>query len=308
MFCKKQILFVILAIIAVCACSKTDGQKTVARWGKENYYKDFLWKKHVPDTLYREIEFDFNEDAQKYMTEPFQLGLFKKTESGKMLPVLENEMEVFVDGRKCDKNIINVSANVQKIKVGIVFNPAAENKVHHWFFKPVNDGGLERINDMDPDAFNDPESSLLDIEAEKNKVMNPLAEGLSLTGLILLAALIVWLLILKRIVFPTFRVGKISLNDPVPYMSQKKLRGARRLVLSNKVTKQSWINKVFTGEIRCEVNPIWTSEIIIEPRDRNSVRVRTSKEYLTDSRTMKVHNEYTIQNMTTGTKTKVRIS
>ena len=242
------------------------------------------------------------------MDEPLQLGLFKKTNSGKMLPVMENEMEVFVNGDKCENNIINVPSNIEKLNVGIVFNPSAENKVHHWFFKPINDGGLERINDMDADTFNNPDSSLMEVEAEKQKIMNPLAEGTMLTGIILLAALLTWLLALKHIIFPTFRVGKITLTDPVPYMCQKKLRGCRQLILTNKKPKQSGFNKFFTGEIRHDVNPMWTSDIVIEPRDRNSVRVRASKEYLTDARTMKVHNEYTIQNMTTGTKTKVKIS
>lgn len=305
---SKHIIVAMLAVAAACACTKTEGEGDVARWGKDNYYKDFLWKKHVPDTLYREIAFDFNNDAKQYMNEPLQLGLFKKTNSGKMLPVMENEMEVFVDGQKCDNNVINVPSSAEKLKVGIVFNPNAENRVHHWFFKPVNDAGLERINDMGPDTFNDPESSLLEIEAEKNKIMNPLAEGSMLSGIILLGALLAWLLIIKHIVFPSFRVGKIMLSDPEPYMSQKKLRGCRRLVLTNKKPDQGLLSRLFTGEIRYDVNPLWTSDIIIEPRDKNSVRVRPSKEYLTDSRTMKVHNDYTIQNMTTGTKTKVRIS
>lgn len=308
MLSNRLIIVLVIPSLLLCACKKEDDKNAATLWGKENYYKDFLWKKYIPDTLFREIAFDFNDDARNYMSEPLQLGLFKKTGSGKMLPVMENEMEVFVDGDQCVNNVISIAPGTDKIKVGIVFNPTAENKVHHWFFKPIDDGGLERINDMDADSFNNPESSLMEIEAEKNKIMNPLAEGLMLTGIFLLGAFLVWLLILKPIFFPTFRVGKIILSDPVPYMCQKRLRGSRKLILTKNTPSQSNINKLFTGKIIYDVNPMWTTDIVIEPRDRSSVRVRTSKEYMTDARTMKVHNEYTIQNMTTGTKTKVKIS
>lgn len=308
MLTKNPIYVAMAAIILLASCAKDGDTALITRWGKEKYYSDFLWKKHVPDTLYRELEFDFNEDAKYFMDEPLRLGLFKKAGSGKMLPVLDNEMEIFVDGKKCDNNIIDVPSSVEKLKVGIVFNHNAENKVHHWFFKPVSDGGLERINDMDADTFNNPDSSLLEVEAQKLKIMNPLAQGLLITCIIIIVVLLVWLLVLKSIFYPKFRVGKVTFCDPEPYMSQKKLRGCRLLILTSTKPHQSTLNRIFTGEIRYEVNPMWTTDVVMEPRDKNSVRVRASKEYLVDSRIMKVHKEYIIQNTTTGTKTKVNIS
>lgn len=309
--CYKRIqlllVFCLLASLTSCEKKVEDGNAPT-RWGKEDYYDKFLWKEHVPDTLYRTIEFDFNQDAKKHMDKPLRLGLFKKTDSGKMLPVMESEMEVFVDGEKCPNNIIDVDSQTNRMKVGIVFKPNAENKVHHWFFRAVDDGGLERINDMTPDAFNNDNASLMDIEVEKHQVMNPLKEGVLITGFILLAALVAWLFVLKRIFFPVFRVGRIVLTDPVPYNSMKHLRRYRKLVLTNKPQKQSAINKLFTGKIQYELNQIWTSDVVLEPRDRNSVRLRCPREYMADARVLKLHQEYMIQNMTTGTKTKIKIS
>ncbi|MBQ2454897.1 MAG: hypothetical protein II499_02280, partial [Firmicutes bacterium] len=102
--CSKRylILAVLCPLMLLASCNKENtGVNAPTRWGKENYYDKFLWKKHVPDTLSRTIEFDFNQDARNYMDKPLRLGLFKKTGSGKMLPVTESEMEVFADGRKC---------------------------------------------------------------------------------------------------------------------------------------------------------------------------------------------------------------
>ena len=310
MFCKQSIfLAVICTIMLLSSCEKKmDDSTAPTRWGKENYYEKFLWKKHVPDTLYRTMEFDFNQDARNYMTKPLQLGLYKKTDTDKMLPVTEQEMEVFVDGRKCKDNIIDVQPGANQLKVGIVFKPEAENKVHHWFFKPVDDGGLDRINDMDPEAFNAENSSLMEIEVEKHKVMNPLAETTILTALLLAVLLLVWMLVMKPLFYPTFRVGKIQLTDPVPYNSLKRLRGYRKLILTDKTGKQSFFNKLFTGKILYEVNSCWSSEVVVEPKDKNSVRLRYPKDFMADARVLTKNQEYTIQNMTTGVKTKIKIS
>lgn len=306
---KRMILLAVLCpLMLMVSCGKKTDENAPTRWGKTNYYDKFLWKKHVPDTLYRTIEFDFNQDAKNYMEGPLRLGLFKKTDSGKMLPVTENEMEVFVGGQKCQGNIIDVQPGTDQLKVGIVFNPAAENKVHHWFFKPVDDAGLERINDMDPDTYNADNASLLDIEAEKNKVMNPLEEGTLFTLAFLVAALLVWMFVLKPIFFPTFRVGKVQLSDPVPYNSLKRVRGYRKMILTNKKVKQGFFDKAFAGKILYETNQLWTSDVVIEPKDRKSVRLRVPKDSMADARVLKTNQEYTIQNMTSGTKTKIKIS
>ena len=309
--CYKRFLSLafICCLTLLASCSKDiDDGTAPTRWGKEKYFDNFLWKKHVPDTLNRTIEFDFNQDARTYMDKPLRLGLFKKTDSGKMLPVTDKEMEVFVDGQKSNNNIIDVQPGTDQLKVGIVFRPEAENKVHHWFFRAVDDGGLERINDMDPESFNADNASLMDIEVQKNKVMNPLAEGLLIALILLLIALFVWLFVLKAILFPTFRVGKISLTDPAPYSSLKRLRGYRKMVLTSKRPDQGFFGRVFTGKILYEVNAIWATDVVVEPKDRKSVRLRYPKEYLADARVLKTNQEYTIQNMTTGTKTKIKIS
>ena len=309
--CSKRliILAVLCPLLLLASCNKeANNANAPTRWGKENYYDKFLWKKHVPDTLYRTIEFDFNQDAKTYMDKPLRLGLYKKTDSGKMLPVTESEMEVFVDGKKCANNIIDVQPGTDQLKVGIVFNPAAENKVHHWFFRAVDDGGLERINDMDPDTYNADNASLMDVEVDKHKVMNPLAEGTILTAILLVAALLVWMFVMKAILFPTFRVGKIQLSDPVPYNTLKRMRSYRKMILTNKTPKQGFFDKVFAGKILYEVNDLWTSDVVIEPKDRNSVRLRCPKDFMADARVLKKNQEYTIQNMTTGTKTKIKIS
>ena len=86
--CAKRFLIcaMLCPLILLVSCGKkADDATAPTRWGKTNYYEKFLWKKHVPDTLYRTMEFDFNQDAKRYMKESLRLGLYKKTDKDKMV-------------------------------------------------------------------------------------------------------------------------------------------------------------------------------------------------------------------------------
>ena len=314
MSAKRFILSLLGVAAMLCACSEKEVSVSgtpIAQWGKSKYYEDFLWKKWKPDTLKQTLVFEFNDDAVNFMQKPLQLALYKKSESGKMIRVKDNEMRVFVDGKPANNNVISIipkkGDDETVVNVGIVFDPTADNKIHHWYFKPTDAAGLERINDLNPEEFGDEASSLMDIQVEKAKVANPLATGTTILGFILLAVLVLWLAVLQYIFFPRFKVRSILLTDPAPYMARKTILRARQVVLTSKRQSQGIIGQVFTGKIIYEVNDIWTSDIIIVPRDRQSVRVSSSKGYLIDGRRLMRNQEYTIQNESTKTKTIIKI-
>ena len=86
------------------------------------------------------------------------------------------------------------------------------------------------------------------------------------------------------------------------------MKGYRKLVLTNKKTTQGFFNRLFTGKVLYEVNPIWTNDVLVEPKDKNSVRLRCPLDYMADARVLKKNQEYTIHNITTGNKTTIKIS
>ena len=94
---------------------------------------------------------------------------------------------------------------------------------------------------------------------------------------------------------------------PEPYLSRKTIRRARQVVLTSKRPSQSMINQLFTGKIVYEVNELWTSDIVIIPRDRRSVRISQKRGYLTDANRLMLGQEYMIQNESTKTKTTIKI-
>ena len=304
---KNKICLIILTVVSIftVSCTKVDNKNAVL-WGKTNTYDPFLWKKQVPDTLKQTLCFDFNDDAVRYLSAPLKLGVFKKDDNGHLRQVKTDEMELFVNGKAVDGNIISVNSSESEIEVGVVFSPNAKDKIHHWYIKPIDTAGLDRINDKDSYAQDE---AIMEIKLQKRHVMNPLAEGLMWFGITVLAALILWFVVLKQIFFPTFRVTRLQLVGPEPYLSQLKIKGYRMCVLSSSPQKQNWFNRVFTGAIKYEVNPMWSAPVIFEPRDKKSVRVRPDKNtYSVDARFLKTNVDYIIVNETTKTKTSMKIS
>lgn len=304
---NNKLSMIILAVISMLTigCSKENDKNTVL-WGKTNTYDPFLWKKQTPDTLKQTLCFDFNDDAVKYMSSPLKLGVFEKDENGHLRQVKPDEMELFVNGKPVEGNVISVDASEKEAEIGVVFNSNAENKTHYWYIKPIDTTGLDRINDRD--SYGNDEA-VMEIKLQKHHVMNPLAKGLMWLGIIVLAALILWFTILKTMVFPTFRVTRLQLEGPAPYFSQLKIKGYRKCMLSASPKKQNWLDRIFTGAIKYETNPIWSTPIVIEPRNRKSVRIYPDKNtYMIDARYLNTDTDYVIVNEQTKAKTHIKIS
>jgi hypothetical protein len=305
---SNKILPIIFSALALAfvGCNKGNDDNSFL-WGKTNSYEPFLWKKQVPDTLKQTLCFDFNDDAQKFLSSPLTLGVFKKDNDGHLRQVQTDEMQLFVNGQALAGNVITVNSSDKEIEVGVVFNHNAENKMHYWYIKPIDNAGLDRINDQDSFGTDD---AIMEVKLKKRHVMNPLAEGLMWLGITILAALVLWFLLLKHMIFPTFRVMYLQLVGPEPYLRKLKIKNCRKCVLAGTPEKQNWFNKVFAGEIKYEVNPLWTAPVVFEPRDKKTIHVRVDKDtYSMDgSRFLKTNVDCIINNNTTKTKTTIRIS
>lgn len=104
---------------------------------------------------------------------------------------------------------------------------------------------------------------------------NPLKTVLFWTAIVLLAALVLWLVVLKRIFFPTIAVGRVDLTGPGSYYLSKEIKGHRRVVLTAKRRSQNALSRLFTGKILYVRADHFTPEITIEPAvGKKRVKVR----------------------------------
>ena len=136
----KALAIVLFASITV-SCDHNIEVKPPFAWGRYDSYDDFLWKKCAPDTLRRTLVFDFNEDARNYLDRPVIIGIYKKDDNGNLQEISPEEAQLVIGDKSCPNNRIAVEADCKELKLGIVFTRQAEDKVHCWYFKIIDNGG-----------------------------------------------------------------------------------------------------------------------------------------------------------------------
>ncbi|MCQ2320391.1 MAG: hypothetical protein MJZ91_03550 [Bacteroidales bacterium] len=297
-------LLVVFATLSLFASCQKDNEKQVYFWGQTDYYEDFLWK-HYQDTIMTQtLTFETGEDQ---FTKPLCFELYTiDNNTGAYIPVDAEAVKLYKNGEPCADNKLIVNPGEAEVVAGVMFDHKAPEGKYNWFLKVTDSGDLDMINNTMTSAGEIP--MLIEWNAKKNDIMNPLAETVMIIGIFILILLLMWLGLLKKIFFPTFRVSKAVLVDPAPYMCQKRLNGCRLFVLTNKAKKQSFINKLFTGKIEYDINGIWTYDLIIEPKGPGKAKFQSNSDYLFDTRVLKANQECVIENVTTKTRTKITIS
>lgn len=305
-------MYVALSALLLGGCTAANQDENSLYWGESEFIDDFLWVKNVPDTLTRTLVFDFNADASNFMQDYVEVGFYKKDKSGELVAIDKQEMTLFVDGVEVPHNRIvavpgEVGVPVEK-QIGIVFSPEAEAKVHHWYLQVTKSGDLDRINDADTRYGS--EIVVTPVEVKRSQATNWLRATTNIIGLVILAALVLWFLVGKRSTYPTFKGGKISLVGPEPYMvTVPQLQNYRLVILTAKQPQQSWFNKLFTGEIKYVVNPLWSADIVFEPASQKKmVRMRVPMStYVSDMTILQPHQTCTLEHLATRAKTQITL-
>lgn len=272
-------------------------------WGKTDYYTDFLFCKYEPVKMTKTICFEANEDANGRVGN-VKLGLYKKNEDNAYAPV-KDEVLLYKNDILCEDNVLVITPRDKDVKLGIEFTPNAEQGVHKWFLKVLDNGGFDRINEYSVEEDSLP--LLLEWKAEKNTIFNPLELGLWIAIITISAGVLIWLLIIKPILYPTFKLGNIQFVSGT-YFSTKRIYGARKLVITNSSQKQSGISKLFTGKIVYEKNELWPDEWEILPKGKGGRAVTHRKYAITPfSTTLNKQAEYEVEHLSSDLKVKITL-
>lgn len=145
----------------------------------------------------------------------------------------------------------------------VQFNHKATTGERYFNLIPVEIDAIDMINNEPADSYEG--TSLHTSYAVK---WNPLKTFLFWLGVVLLCALLIWLIVLKRILFPKIKVGRIEFTGPDTYYVSKRLKDARKVVFTSKKQSQNIISRIFTGEIRFVRAEHFEPEIIVEPFGR----------------------------------------
>ncbi|MDD6228470.1 MAG: VWA domain-containing protein [Bacteroidales bacterium] len=221
---------------------QTDGVK---------WYDSFLWSDAAPD---KKVVWDL---APVFKNELHNSRL----ELRFSIPEREtNDFQVWYNGHAISNGqTISICPN-QPALLEVQFNHDAQTGKRYFSLIPSRIDNLNFINDQPTEEYQG-----TSLRTDYNVGWNPLKTFLLWLGIILLVALILWFAILRRIFFPPIKLSKITITGPGSYYSSKKIRGARKAILTSKRKSQNIFSRIFTGEIKYIIAEHLSPELSIVP-------------------------------------------
>lgn len=255
--------------------------------GNAQWYPRFLfWSEAKPDTIAIPLCDVWNDDARASHS---RLTLTAEGADGSRL---------LLNG----KPDLTLTAEHAQDTLQIVFAHAASSGKHYLTLHAAGID-LETIND------NPSEDYTLTLRLKYHVAWNPLQWILLLLFLSLVAALLLWFVLLKRWCYPTFPIRHIQISEP--YYKIVRLKGARGAVFGSKPVRQSALNRLFTGRIVSEVHPAWVDPVVLTPvRAKKGARAKTGGKYTIAPYAMvlqKMH-DYTVEHTDTHTRYHISVN
>ena len=280
---------VILSMLCFTSC-KDNG----TFWGKTNYYDNFLFVKYEPVRMDQTLVFDFNEDALQLFNGDVKFEVVEKNENGEF--VVAQNIKIFKNHEICLDNVLRINKRDKEVAVGIEFTDDAFDGSHTLFLREIGSSGIDRI---------DYQELSTGICVTKNKDMNPLLLGLMWFLIIVLAACIVWIIFLKPLFYESFKVKSMIITTN--RFKSTSIKGCKQVICTNKKQRQSFVNKIFTGKVVYVQDDFFTTDILITPRDKKTVRVKIPIGFETTSTIVSIGETMTIQNTTLTPRTTATI-
>jgi hypothetical protein len=273
----RNSLPLLLLLLTLVSCDKTEENPNKVFWGETEYYADFLFKKYEPVIMKQTLELEFNKYAQKDGVSNIELEAVKKDEKGKF--VHTTDFVIYKNGEQCTDNILKINPGESSMELGIEFNPKVKEGNHTLYLRVKNTGGLDRIDDVDLTMADD---VILVHEwvIKKDDILNPLLKILLWILIIIVILLAVWRILLRHKIFEPFKVRVLYIFYPESPMQTLKIKGCYKVICTNKKQSQSFISRFFKGKIIFLKNAFWTQDTEIVPRDKKSVRIRTSRGFI----------------------------
>ncbi len=233
--------------------------------GEAETYSSFLfWNGKKSNIVETNLSAVFNEQAKKRKCS-FNVSLDIPEE-------IKGKCAIFYNGKKIDNSFV-VKTTDKESTIGIEVPHELASKEFTIGLKgyPV---GLETINAEECKVY---ESS---IYFEHDICWNPLKTILMWLGIFLVVAFFIWIVILRPVVYPRFKSIRkgIYFKDSPPIIIS--FKGARLVVLDNKLHKQSNWDKIFKGKIIYKQHPALLTKIIMKPHKQGVMVVTDTSKYI----------------------------
>lgn len=231
--------------------------KKIEKLGEVVYYPKFWWSQEKSEELSTVLQLQPSDDAAAnncYVEFEFV------DKDGKIIPT--SELRIKVDDVLLDRNRFTANCNKDTYTIKFEYTPEAKGGKHQGYLRLVSHN-LDRCGNEDVSCGKC--VNALCWQINHDKCMNPLVKCLMWCSIVLLAAILVWMLVIKHILYPRFRKIKKTLVIPNQTPIVMQFKGARMLIVDNVKHKQSWWNRVWTGKVIYKQHTSITSPITLKP-------------------------------------------
>lgn len=227
-----------------------------------DWYDSFLWSAAAPD---QKVEWDLAAEFNNQLRTSALHLKFNKAEGE------DDDFKAWFNGRPIANGQTITLRPDEPAVLQVQFNHDAMTGNRYFTLTPAKIDDLDFINDQPADQY---QGTSLRTKYEVG--WNPLKTLLFWLGIILLALLALWLIVLKRMFFPPIKMSKVTITGPGSYYSSKKIKGARMVILTSKRKSQNILSRIFTGEIKYIKADQFTPELsIVAAGGKKKVRVRS---------------------------------
>lgn len=126
----------------------------------------------------------------------------------------------------------------------LTFDTDAKEGTRYFDLAKVRGAGIDIINGVPEEDF-----EAVSLRSAYEVRWNPLKTIVFWTAAALLAALLLWLAVFRRIFFPAIKVARIELTGPGSYYLSKRVKGARKVELTSRNKSQNILSRLFTGRV-----------------------------------------------------------
>ncbi len=287
-------IFILAAAAAAVFTSCSSSDDGSVDWGRTESYSDFLWCNYEPVRMERTLVMDFNADAQQLIKEPLRFELRNELTGTK--PSTES-VKLYKNGTLCPDGVVEVATSDAEVVLGIELNRDVDEGNYKYSLVLTNADVLDRLGNAE--VHGSQRLDALQIVCKKSDVMNPLAKGLMWTGIVLVALLLVWMLCLRSIFYPTFKARNFYIKPKgTKEDGHIRIRNYRAVVFASSVKKrQSALSKFFTNEIKYKISPEWDEPWELTPASKKkAVRLNVKGKYDATPKTLNVDAKGTLYN------------
>lgn len=227
------------------------------------WYDSFLWSDAAPD---QRVAWDLAPLFKNYLNDS-ALTLAFTTSDGK-----KNDFKAWLNGQPLEVGSAFTIRSGDAAMLEVQFDHDAETGKRYFTLVPQQIEGIDMINNVPAEKYDG-----TSLRTEYHNVWNPLKTALFWILVVIIGALILWFAVLRNMLYPKIKVGKVEFIGPNSYFSSKRIKGARKVVLTSKKRKQNIFSRLFTGEIRFVRADHFSPELAIVPAGGKK-RVRIIRE------------------------------